>query len=301
MDQAGNLRSLLDSYKKNNKAFNKPLAPAARVITVASGKGGVGKTNFAVNLALYLHRKGVRVIVLDADLGLANIEILLGTSPKHSLLDVLAGKNSLEEIITYTQGGMGFISGGSGLVELANISDEMLKTTVQKLGSLDEIADIVLIDTGAGISNAVMKFVMAAGECFVICTPEPTSITDGYALIKAVKERAEKDPDYEIMPQLKIIVNGVEDKDEGRNIFRNLQQVAKKFLSIDLLHLGTLPYDTNLRKAVRSQKPCLLAYPNTPFSRELEIIGNRILDIQEERKPGGMKGFMKRMSKIFTK
>ncbi|MDR2167788.1 MAG: MinD/ParA family protein [Clostridiales bacterium] len=291
MDQAGNLRSLLDLHKKNSR----PLPPAARVITVTSGKGGVGKTNFTVNLALYLHRKGVRVVVLDADLGLANIEILLGIAPKHSLLDVLAGKNTLEEIITHTHGGMGFISGGSGLVEMANISEEMLKITVQKLGALDEIADIILIDTGAGISNSVLKFVTAASECVVVCTPEPTSITDAYSLIKAVKDRGEKEP----IPQLKIVINGAEDKDEGRNIFKNLQQVAQKFLSMELTHLGTLPHDANLRKAVRSQKPCVLSYPNTAFSREIENIGNKILDIQVEKPRGGMKGFMKRLTKIF--
>jgi len=262
---------------------------------VASGKGGVGKTNFTINLALYLHKKGVRVVVLDADLGLANIEILLGIAPKHSLLDVLAGKNTLEEIVTFTHGGLGFISGGSGLVEMANINDNMLTATVDKLSGLDEMADIVLIDTGAGISNAVMKFVTAASECVVVCTPEPTSITDAYSLIKAVRDRGQ----YEPIPQIKMIINGAEDRSEGRNIFNNLQQVCHKFLNMELSHLGTLPHDQNLRKAVRQQKPCVLSYPDSPFSKEIMAVGNKILDLQVAPEKKGMRGFMKRLTKMF--
>jgi len=294
MDQADKLRDRLANMH-GGRYTPQSSAPAARVITVASGKGGVGKTNFSINLALYLHRKGVRVVVLDADLGLANIEILLGISPKHSLLDVLAGKNTLEEVITYTHGGLGFISGGSGLVEMANINEQMLRVAIEKLAALDEIADVVLIDTGAGISNAVMKFVTAASECFVVCTPEPTSITDAYSLIKAIKDRAV----YEAIPQVKMVINGTDDRDEGRNIFRNLQQVAHKFLQIELEHLGTLPHDANLRKAVRSQKPCILSFPNTAFSKEIENIGNRVLDLKIEPNKTGMKGFMKRLTKMF--
>jgi len=292
MDQAGILRDRLASLHKDKYVSN---APAARVITVASGKGGVGKTNSCVNLALYLHKKGMRVVVLDADLGLANIEILMGFSPKHSLLDVLAGKNTLDEIITYGHGGLGFISGGSGLVEMANINDQMLAATVDKLSALDEIADIVLIDTGAGISNVVMKFVTAASECIVVCTPEPTSITDSYSLIKAVRDRGE----HEAIPRIKMIINGAEDRDEGRNIFNNLHKVCQKFLGMELEHLGTLPHDQNLRKAVRMQKPCILSFPNTAFSKEIESIGSKLLDLKVEPEKKGMRGFMKRLSNMF--
>lgn len=292
MDQAGKLRSMLGSF--NKKSIGEA-GPQARIIAVSSGKGGVGKTNFTVNLALYLHRKGSRVIILDADLGLANIEILLGIAPKHSLLDVLAGKAPIEEVITYTHGGLGFISGGSGLIEMANISERMLRATVEQLEILDHLADIVLIDTGAGISHSVMKFVLAAGECFVVCTPEPTSITDSYSLIKAIKDKGKTQP----IPDLKMVINGADSKEEGSSIFRNLQQVAGKFLDVELTHLGTLPHDPNLRKAVRNQKPCILSFPNTAFSREIENVGNSVLNIKPEAPKGGMKGFMKRITKIF--
>jgi flagellar biosynthesis protein FlhG len=254
---------------------------AARVITVTSGKGGVGKTNFTINLALYLHKQGARVVVVDADLGLANIEILLGVSPKYSLLDMVKGHRNLEEIITRLPSGIGFISGGSGLAALADLSGEMLRNMVDKLSKLDEAADIVLIDTGAGISNVVLQFVMAASEIIVVCAPEPTSITDAYALIKATKERKE-----DMLPQFRIVINRADSKKEGEVIYNNLQKVADRFLSIKLSHLGTIPYDPNLIKAVKQQSPCVESYPHSVFSREIESMGNQILDLKIRRNEG---------------
>ena len=291
MDQAGNLRALLNARKNHNVA--KP--PGARVITITSGKGGVGKTNFTINLALCLSRQGARVIVLDADLGLANIEILLGVAPKYSLLDMIGGGRTLEETVTRLPSGIGFISGGSGLVEMANVSESMLRTMVDNLSSLDDIADIVLIDTGAGISNAVLRFVMAASECIVVCAPEPTSITDAYSLVKSVKERSGDMP----VPQFKVVINRVDDKKEGDRIFANLQKVSDSFLKVELVHLGTIPYDRNLVKAVKQQKPCIISFPSSDFSKEVERISNVILDLKIEKAPTGMKGFMKRLTGIF--
>lgn len=288
MDQAGNLRNLL-----KNKISPPPALSGARVIAVTSGKGGVGKTNFSINLAISLQRKGLRVIVLDADLGLANIEILVGVSPKYSLLDTLTGRCTMEEAVQRLPNGLGFISGGSGLAELANAGEDMLHSMVEKLEILDEIADIILIDTGAGISNVVLKFVLASRECIVVCAPEPTSITDAYSLMKAISEKGEHIPDF------KIVINRADDRKEGENIFKNLHKVAMQFLSLHVEHLGTIIYDSNVVKAVKQQKPCLLAYPNSPFSREVEKIGNMILDIPPV-KTSGMKGFMKRLSNIFN-
>jgi len=289
MDQAGNLRTLLNMRNRNAQEPSSH----ARVITVTSGKGGVGKTNFTINLALYLQKQGARVIVLDADLGLANIEILLGVLPQYSLLDVITGRRTLEETITRLPSGVGFISGGSGLVDMANISDEMLRSTVEKIANLDDIADIVLIDTGAGISNAVLKFVMSAAECIVVCSPEPTSVTDAYSLVKAVKER------MNVPPEFKIVLNKVDDKEEGEGIFKNLNQVSERFLKVRLNHLGSILYDRNLVKAVKQQKPCLISFPESHFAKEIEKIGNIILDLNIEKAPTGMKGFMKRLAGIF--
>jgi flagellar biosynthesis protein FlhG len=291
MDQAGNLRSMLDFRKLNNMH---PMPGKARVITVTSGKGGVGKTNFTINLALYLHKQGARVVVVDADLGLANIEILLGATPEHNLMALIKGTRTLEEVITRLPHGIGFISGGSGLAELANLSGDTLRLMVEKLGKLDEVADIVLIDTGAGISNVVLQFVMAASEIIVVCAPEPTSITDAYVLIKAAKERKE-----DALPDFRIVINRADSKKEGETIFNNLRKVSERFLSVKLSHLGSIPYDPNLIKAVKQQTPCIESFPHTIFSKEITQMGNQILDVKMEASPAGMKGFMKRLVKVF--
>jgi len=287
MDQANNLRNLLNFRKKNSQ---KP----ARVITVTSGKGGVGKTNFTVNLALYLQKQDVSVVIVDADFGLANIEILLGATPKHSMHDVINQNLDIIEAITEADSGLRFISGGSGLSGLTNVSGEQLEFVLENLSALDAIADVVLIDTGAGIADSVLKFVTAANETIIICAPEPTSITDSYSLVKAVKEQGGH------IPNFKIVINRVEDKDEGAKIFRNLQRVAAKFLTIDLEFIGVLPLDNNLVKAVKSQTPCIISYPHSVFSREIEKIGNKILDISGEGEPTGMKGFVRRLANIFS-
>ena len=287
MDQANNLRNLLNFRKKNSQ---KP----ARVITITSGKGGVGKTNFTVNLALYLQKQDVSVVVVDADFGLANIEILLGSTPKHSMHDVISKNLDIIEAITEADTGLRFISGGSGLSGLTNVDSDQLEYILENLSALDAIADVVLIDTGAGIADSVLKFVTAANETIIICAPEPTSITDSYSLVKAVKEKGGH------IPNFKIVINRVEDKDEGAKIFRNLQRVAAKFLTIDLEFLGVLPHDSNLVKAVKSQSPCIISYPHSVFSREIERVGNKILDISGEGEPTGMKGFVRRLANIFS-
>jgi len=292
MDQADKLRGMLNLQSDGNEVE----APSfgARVIAVTSGKGGVGKTNFTINLSLFLQRQGFRVIVLDADLGLANIEILLGVAPKFSLLDVLNNKCTLEDAITRLEGNLGFISGGSGLTEMANANEDRLGEMVEKLVQLDTLADIILIDTGAGISNTVLKFVVASRESIVVCAPEPTSITDAYSLMKSVKERGGH------IPQFKVVINRADDKKEGDAIFKNLHKVSQKFLEMEIEHLGTILFDQNLVKSVKQQKPCLLLFPNSSFAKEIERIGNILLDIKST-KESGMKGFMKRLSGVFGK
>ncbi|MCL2854261.1 MAG: MinD/ParA family protein [Defluviitaleaceae bacterium] len=290
MDQADKLRDLLNS--RSEVALPEVPIFGARVIAVTSGKGGVGKTNFTVNLGLFLQRQGYRVIVLDADLGLANIEILLGVAPERSLLDVIHGRCTLDAAITRLESNLGFISGGSGLTEMANAGEDALSTMVDKLVQLDHMADIILIDTGAGISNAVLKFVVASRESIVVCAPEPTSITDAYSLMKSVKERGGH------IPQFKIVINRADDKKEGDGIFKNLHKVSQKFLEMDIEHLGTILFDQSLVKAVKQQKPCLLSFPNSNFTREIERIGNILLD-RKPAKESGMKGFMKRLGGFF--
>lgn len=178
MDQAEQLRIL--------KAGQQQAKPLARVITVTSGKGGVGKSNTSINLAIQFRKMGKKVIILDADFGLANIEIMFGAVPEHNLYDLIYQGKSITDIITWGPMKVGFISGGSGIAGMANLSRDYLGYIIQNLAQLDTMADIIIVDTGAGIADAVLEFLVASGEILMVTTPEPTSITDSYSLLKAL-------------------------------------------------------------------------------------------------------------------
>ena len=180
MDQAEQLRNII---KAGNVKRSRPLA---RVITVTSGKGGVGKSNTAINLAIQFRKMGKKVVILDADFGLANIEIMFGAVPKHNLSDLIYQGKNIKDIITWGPMEVGFISGGSGITGLSNLSKDYLTYIVHNLAELDTIADVIIVDTGAGISDAVLEFLVASGEILLVTTPEPTSITDSYSLLKAL-------------------------------------------------------------------------------------------------------------------
>ena len=198
MDQADELRKKVELLKEQT--------PTSRVIAVTSGKGGVGKTSISVNLALQLQQQGKRVVVLDADFGLANVEVMLGIRPQYNLADLIFDNKSIEEIITEGPLGIGFISGGSGVQDLVNLDKERLKGLIAKLVKLDNMYDVVIIDTGAGISDSVVEFVLSSPEILLVITPEPTSITDAYSLLKAVKRKKEFDREQK---SIKVITNRV--------------------------------------------------------------------------------------------
>lgn len=267
---------------------------SSRVITITSGKGGVGKTNLAVNLAIQLRKHGKRVVVIDADLGLANVEVLFGITPAYSFADVLLGNANIYQVLTQGPMGIQFISGGSGLIELANATNEQMQFILQNLTLLDSISDIIIIDTGAGISNSVVSFIKASKEAIIITTPEPTSMTDAYSIIKAVKESAD------IIPQLKLVVNRVDDEKEGEEIFRKLNQVSERFLDIKLQNLGSIPYDNNLVKAVKKQEPVSICFPFSQFTRATEDIALNILDISKSAPQEGILSFFKNLVNIFA-
>ena len=179
MDQAEKLRNVI-------KLKNQKLPQKARVITVTSGKGGVGKSSITVNLAIQFQKMNKKVIIFDADLGLANVEVMLGAIPKHNLSDVIYRGMDIRQIITEGPAGVSFISGGSGIVGMNNLSKDQITFLVRNLAQLDEMADIVLVDTGAGIADSVLEFVMACPEVLLVSTPEPSSLTDSYSLLKAL-------------------------------------------------------------------------------------------------------------------
>lgn len=285
MDQAEQLRIIKANMQSR---------PLARVITVTSGKGGVGKSNTAINLAIQFRKMGKRVIILDADFGLANIEIMFGAVPKHNLYDLIYQGKNIRDIITWGPMEVGFISGGSGIAGMANLSREYLTYIINNLAELDAIADIIIIDTGAGISDAVLEFLVASGEILLVTTPEPTSITDSYSLLKALYRHPRfKEADTKV----KMIANRVSKSAEGENLFNKLNTVITRYLKIPMTYLGHIPQDTQLSDAVMQQTPVSLSNPGAKSSLAFEAIACRLLDKEEEqRQPKrGMAAFFSHM------
>jgi flagellar biosynthesis protein FlhG len=252
------------------------LGGAARVLAVASGKGGVGKTNVAVNLAVTFAKQGYQVVVLDCDLGLANVDALLGLHPKFTLQHVLTRQRRLEEVVLEGPAGVRIVPGASGLSELADLSDAQRDDLMTRLGGIDGMADIVILDTGAGISANVLQFVVAAGDVLVVTTPEPTAITDAYALIKVVTSRVAQTRGESPM-RMRLVVNQTMNDAEARETATNIVTVAKRFLDVDIEALGGIPADPAVLRAVRSQGPFTLLTPRAPASQAVERLAMRIL------------------------
>lgn len=284
MDQAEQLRNII---KANNNTQPRPLA---RVITVTSGKGGVGKSNTAINLAIQFKKMGQRVIILDADFGLANIEIMFGTVPKHNLSDLIYQGKNIKEIITWGPGEIGFISGGSGIAGLSNLSRDYLIYIIQNLAELDAIADIIIVDTGAGISEAVLEFLVASGEILLVTTPEPTSITDSYSLLKALNRHPRFSPEAS---KIKVIANKVEHAEEGIALFTKLNVVVQRYLKLPITYLGSVMKDDRLSEAVMQQSPVSLTSPNAKSAKAYEAIAAILMnkELNADVKKRGMAAF----------
>lgn len=271
MDQADKLRQQVEKLKES--------APSARVIAVTSGKGGVGKTSISVNLALQFKAQGKKVVILDADFGLANVEVMLGIRPQYNLADVIFNNKPIEDVITQGPMGIGFISGGSGVQDLVNLDKNRLQKLIAQMVKLDSLYDVVIIDTGAGIADSVVEFVLSSPEVLLIITPEPTSITDAYSLLKAVNRKKEFKREAKA---IKVITNRVENEEEGKEIYSKISIVASKFLNINIEYIGFIPYDKKLSNAVLEQKPVIIGEPNSVPALRLKSICNNLLQIEDK-------------------
>lgn len=270
MDQAQNLRNIV---KKNTVV--KENEKKSRIITVTSGKGGVGKTSVSINLAIQLRLQGKSVIIFDADFGLANIEVMIGAIPKYNLSDLIYRGKDLNDIIMKGPMDIGFISGGSGISGLGDLTKDQLTYLVYKIKELESMADIIIIDTGAGISSAVMDFVVVSNEVILVTTPEPTSITDSYSLLKALNKRDDFDKSQN---HIKIVANRVRNYEEGANLYNKLNVVVNKFLNFNIEFLGIIENDENMSKAVIQQKPISMAYPNSKGAKSFKKISDTLLE-----------------------
>lgn len=273
MDQAEQLRNIV-------KLQNQRSEKNARVITITSGKGGVGKSNTAVNLAYQLQELGKKVIIFDADFGLANVEVMFGAIPKYNLSDLIFKGKNITEIITEGPDGIGFISGGSGIVALSNLNKEQISFLIRNLSYLDQMADFIIVDTGAGISDSVMDFVLASPEIIMVSTPEPSSLTDSYSLLKTLY----RNPAFQKESgKVKVITNKVNSSEDAAMVYQKLDTVVTKFLDGNLEFLGMIPADTEIDKAIRQQKPVSILYPKAASSKAFLKIADNLLNNREEQ------------------
>ncbi len=240
-----------------------------RTITVTSGKGGVGKTNIVANLAISLQRQGRKVMIFDADLGLCNMDVLLGLSPRYNIQHVINGDKRLKDIIIKGPDGVLIVPASSGIEELTNLNEIQKLRLLEEFETLPGRIDYILIDTGAGISTNVTFFCLGAQEIIVVVTPEPTSLTDSYALIKILYTKYQE-------KNFKILINNVSGESEAKEVFRRLQLVTERFLNLSIDYLGFIPHDLSIPRAVKIQNPVLLRYPDSPSSRAFIDLAKRI-------------------------
>lgn len=281
-DQASSLRSLAENR----------LRPRASVIAITSGKGGVGKSNIAVNLAIKFAAAGKDVVLLDADLGLANADVLCSVDLHANLSHVIARKRELRDVLTDAPGGFRLIGGASGLARMADLSDVDRQRLVSALAELEETTDVILIDTGAGISPNVLSFTRAADHVLVVTTPEPTAITDAYAVIKVVSRE-------ENNRRISLLVNQVRNPGEGRIVHDRIARVARQFLGVTVFDAGYVMDDPQVSASVRRRMPFSITHPKCPASICVGQLASRL-----EQGVGyghGSSGFFNRMSQWFKK
>ena len=268
-------------------AVFRPAFSGTRIIAVTSGKGGVGKTNLTVNLAVALREEGKRVIIIDADMGMANVDVVLGTSSKKTLLSLLEPGVTFEDILTHGPHGVDYISGGSGMEHIADFTDDQRRILWEKLAACDNQADIILIDTGAGLGKNVLDFILAADEVILVTTPEPTAITDAYAVMKAYSR-------FEKERKLKLVVNRVYDEADSNDVVAKLRQTAQRFLGSDLEYGGCIYEDRNVLKSVRRQTPFMVADSETIASRCVRAIAAKLLTGEGPEVKRGWREFLAR-------
>lgn len=286
LDQAESLRRLAGNDE--SELINKK---TSKIITVTSGKGGVGKSNFVVNLGVTLQKKGKKVLIFDADLGMGNDDVLMGLYPKNNIFDIIFTDLTIKDIIIEGSSGVSLIPGGSGLNKVQELTENERHTFLSKLSELDDF-DYILMDTGAGVSRDILSFISASEDLIIITTPEPTSLTDAYSLTKATDH-------FKLKDSAKIIVNKAFSKEEGIETFNKLNRAVTRFLKIKVEYLGCILDDKKLVQSVRAQKPFVNLYPNCDASKNIEEIAISIIG-QDAVNTSGAKGLFKKLFSLFS-
>lgn len=283
LDQAQRLRQLAQSDDNGDRP---------RIITVTSGKGGVGKSNFVVNLAIALQKMGKRVMIFDADLGMGNDDVLMGFMPKYNVFDIIFHGKEVEDVVMTGPFGVKLLPGGSGLTKVDEISDAERESFINKLSDLRGL-DYILMDTGAGINRSVLGFVACCEELVILTTPEPTSLTDAYSLLKAVNH-------FKLKNTAKVIINRVFDEKEAQITFNKFNNAVNTFLKMKMEYLGSVSEDRKLVQAVRAQQPFMVAYPNCSAAQDINIIANKLIGAGRSEQGMGVQGLFKKIFSIFS-
>ncbi|MHC4064764.1 MAG: MinD/ParA family protein [Planctomycetota bacterium] len=279
-DQAARLRELVADAGAVAPAAS--AASAARVVAVTSGKGGVGKTNVAVNLAICLASRGLKVTLLDIDMGLANADLLLGAHCPYNLAHVASGLREIDQIGEMTAGDVFFIPGASGVDRMANLSDFERRHLIAQLHRLERSCDVLVLDCGAGISRNVVSFILAAETCLLVTTPEPTAVTDAYAVAKVLIQQS-------YQGSIRLLVNLAESRDEAREVLRRMASVAQRFLKFPIADGGYMLQDTHVELAVRRRCPFVLRYPRCAASACMAAVASRLASSETTaRRTGGL-------------
>ncbi|MEX1669273.1 MinD/ParA family protein [Zhongshania guokunii] len=244
---------------------------AIQVIAVSGGKGGVGKSNVAINLSVALAEAGKRVVILDADFGLANIDVLLGLNTTKTIEDVLAGSCSLQDVMLTGPGGIKVIPASSGTRQLTKLTSLEHAGLIHAFSDIGDQLDVLIVDTAAGISDSVVNFVSAAHEVLMVVCNEPTSMTDAYAMIKLLNRDFGR-------TRFRVLANMVADEREGRLLFESLNNVCRQFIDVALIYAGAVPFDQQLREAVRQRAPVMVTAPSSRSARALRELSARVLD-----------------------
>jgi len=275
-DQAQSLRELVGKRDE------------VRIISVASGKGGVGKSSISVNLAIALSRLGVRPLVVDTDFALANVDIMLGVTSRYDVSYFLRGEKSLNDIVQLGHEGVHFISGGSGVNALLNMGRDQLTQLMTAIINLDTPIDIIILDTGAGINENLLQMILTSTETAVITTPEPTAILDAYALVKTIVKRDSSHP-------LHVIINKCESMKEANRVQNGFMEVVGRHLGKSINPLGLITFDLCVPLSIKRQLPIMVSDPNCQTSREINQIARVLIDLPREEKSDGL------LSRIFTR
>lgn len=287
MDQAQSLREYMRRFNVQQQKKH-----SSRVITITSGKGGVGKSNFTLNFALGLKAVGKKVVVLDLDLSTANINILMGITPRYSLVDVMFHHKYIWDVLEKGTDGIEYISGGLEIQELSELDQETLSFFWSQIEELQTYADFVLLDTGAGISKELVDFILASDETILVTTPEPTSIADSYAVLKTVLQFTKQSSKFHL------VINRAQNYREAAETTRTLQNVCSQFLMLELKSLGCLMEDVHVRQSVKSQKPFFILYPNCVASKNIKQIVYSYLpemDVTSSNSTTGIRGFFEKI------